>query len=635
MLSSELTCTSCGRALTEPTQLTVCSNCLKSTDRVARHPTDAKTNPILSPRLSEILQGGVVDYLGRNGYWVERKVGAGGYGTVYRARDAANRTVAVKVLHSYLTSEPVLARFQSEATALGALDHPGLVRLHHYHPDPESPFLVTEFVPGGTLGARLKADGPYSPDAAADLVEQVARVVQYLHENQVFHRDLKPSNILLDADGRPRVADFGLAKRITSGEPLTRFGYSIGGTPEYGSPEQFCLGKPTDCRSDVYSLGAVMYALLTGRPPYLREAGDENGYNVVQQVLKGRPASPRTVNPDVPEPLAAVCLRAMERNPEDRFPSAAVFADEVARARAGLKPVTPPTPWTTRVLRRVRQSPKQAIAVVVLAVAIVALISAAIPPRSKPVDEPAAIALKAGQPFDLIPEFGMPTRTEWLVGDAGLPDQADEGNPFQYTSFQPAYLSLCRDPGVDSFRITAELRMIDCRAQANSEKDTHSGIVGVFWGYRGNKMNDGMTVAGAPAICFTEYQLNPGGPFITHSMKRVNMGYGAAPLKDGGLLQQEFESVPLDPVPILPGPWRTITVDVKPQELTCYLAGETKIVPPNAFRDDMRKFDALLTEWARRDIRFPTYNTRRPLGIFTNGAKVAVKRFTLSPIPAD
>jgi hypothetical protein len=177
--------------------------------------------------------------------------------------------------------------------------------------------------------------------------------------------------------------------------------------------------------------------------------------------------------------------------------------------------------------------------------------------------------------------------------------------------------------------------MIDCRAQANSEKDTHSGIVGVFWGYRGNKMNDGMTVAGAPAICFTEYQLNPGGPFITHRMKRMNMGYGAAPLKDGGLLQQEFESVPLDPVPILPGPWRTITVDVKPQELTCYLAGETKIVPPNAFRDDMRKFDALLTEWARRDIRFPTYNTRRPLGIFTNGAKVAVKRFTLSPIPAD
>jgi eukaryotic-like serine/threonine-protein kinase len=256
------------------------------------------------------------------------EIGRGGMGAVYRARQASlHRTVAVKLIH-----RGERARFQFEAEAAAKLDHPNIVPVHGVGEQDGQPYLCMKYVEGTTL-ARLVADNPLPPREAARYVAQVARAVHYAHENGILHRDLKPANVLIDRQGRPYVTDFGLAKQV--GGPQLTATNAILGTPSYMPPEQAsgCRGKLSPA-SDVYSLGALLYELLTGRPPF-RAA---TPVDTLLLVLDTEPVPPRQLNPRVDRGLELICLKCLQKHADLRYSSAAALADDLDRFLNGETP---------------------------------------------------------------------------------------------------------------------------------------------------------------------------------------------------------------------------------------------------------------------------------------------------------
>jgi serine/threonine-protein kinase len=265
-------------------------------------------------------------------YELIEEIGRGGMGVVYKARQKSlDRLVAVKmILASHLASEEHVRRFQVEARAAARLRHSNIVHIHEVGQVHGQHFFAMEFIDGVSLAQRL-AQGPIEQPTAARLVCQVARAVAHLHREGVVHRDLKPSNILIDSEGQPYVTDFGLAKFFSgSGDP-TATGV-IAGTPSYMAPEQAAgHGSQVGPASDVYSLGAILYELLTGRPVFR----EETPLDTLMQVLTGEPIPPRKVNAKIPRPLELIVLKALARAPEDRYSSADALADDLERFLRG------------------------------------------------------------------------------------------------------------------------------------------------------------------------------------------------------------------------------------------------------------------------------------------------------------
>jgi serine/threonine protein kinase len=239
-------------------------------------------------------------------YELLEALGQGGMGVVFKARQLGlNRIVALKRIRSVqFASDDEIQRFHVEAEAAAALDHPGIVPIYEVGQVGGEPFYSMGYVAGESLQERLTV-GPLSPRIAAELVRQIAEAVEYAHDRGIIHRDLKPSNILLDADGRPRVTDFGLAKRTAEDNGLTMTGQVLG-TPAYMPPEQAqSQHDRVGPRSDVYALGAVLYALLTGRPPFQAATRDE----IIRQLLHDEPLAPRKLNPSIPVDLDTIAFK--------------------------------------------------------------------------------------------------------------------------------------------------------------------------------------------------------------------------------------------------------------------------------------------------------------------------------------
>ncbi|MBN1395820.1 MAG: serine/threonine protein kinase [Pirellulales bacterium] len=285
-------------------------------------------------------------------YELVREIGRGGMGVVYEARQKGlDRSVAVKmILAGHLASAEIVRRFQTEAKAAARLRHSNIVHIHDVGQHAGQHFFAMEYIEGRGLDKLISA-GPLDAQRAVRLISKVARAVDHLHRQGVLHRDLKPSNILTDAEEEPFVTDFGLAKVFASDSQTTATGV-IAGTPSYMAPEQ-ASGRRAAVgpAADVYSLGAILYELLTGAPPFRAETP----LDTLMEVLSRDPVLPRKLNPRIPRGLELICLKCLSKEPQQRYGSAAALADDLERfARGDALEVRPPNlarrfwGWTRR-----------------------------------------------------------------------------------------------------------------------------------------------------------------------------------------------------------------------------------------------------------------------------------------------
>src|SRR5947208_1270106 len=268
-----------------------------------------------------------VELLGELGdYELLEEIGRGGQGVVFRARQKSlNRTVALKVISlGQWASKAHLKRFRLEAEAAAHLEHPGIVPIHEVGERDGQCYFSMKFVEGGQLDEVVRR-APMSIRQGAELIAKVARTVHYAHEHGILHRDLKPGNILLDAKGEPHLTDFGLARLVESESSVTHT-LEVLGTPSYMAPEQ-AVGNNAAISSvtDVYGLGAVLYQLLTGQPPF---AGGTT-YETIKLLLDTEPRQPRLLNPKIDRDLSTICLKCLDKDPQRRYPSALALAEDL------------------------------------------------------------------------------------------------------------------------------------------------------------------------------------------------------------------------------------------------------------------------------------------------------------------
>jgi len=309
------------------------------------------------------------------GYEVQGVLGRGGMGVVYKAwHQRLQRPVAVKMLLAGAYAQPEeLERFLREAETVAGLRHANIVQVHEAGDVDGRPYFTMEFVEGGSLVQKL-AGTPQPARQAAALMVGVAEAVHAAHKRGIVHRDLKPGNILLTADGAPKITDFGLARRLEGAAGLTQSGAPVG-TPSYMAPEQ-AEGKSRDVvpAADTYALGAILYELLTGRPPFQAESAAET----VLQVICQDPVPPSRLNAKVPRDLETVCLKCLHKEPQHRYSSAAALVEDLHRFLLGEAILARPERRLERLVRRVRRRPMLSAAVAVATLFAVALAGGAL-----------------------------------------------------------------------------------------------------------------------------------------------------------------------------------------------------------------------------------------------------------------
>ena len=384
-------------------------------------------------------------------YSVRRILGSGGMGVVYEAvHPVLNRPVAVKMIRdANLDRVDSLDRFRTEAEAVARLRHPNVVEVIHFDEWKGLPYLVMELVPGRTLARTLLArGGTLPPREAAEVVRKLAAAVGYAHDRKVLHRDLKPGNVLVADDGTPKVTDFGLAKLLDDGRDGPTAADTVLGTPSYMAPEQArgdVAGVGT--AADVYSLGAILYECLTGRPPF--RGGNKN--QTLQLVLNTPPVPPSEVKPGVPPVLEAICLKCLKKEPGGRYASAAALADDLGRWLNAERTAVRPAGWFGRHRRQVA-----AAFVVGLAVGGGAVAAVTFDP-DRPRREIEA-KLDRGEAVELIGATGGPRWSEWVAGEDGSWVGLTDGAFTIDCRWKLALLELLPDPRVYRYHITAKVR---------------------------------------------------------------------------------------------------------------------------------------------------------------------------------
>jgi serine/threonine-protein kinase len=285
-------------------------------------------------------------------YEVQGRIGVGGMAEVWRGYDRTlNRTVAIKtLLPQFARDASFVNRFRREAQAAARLNHPGIVSVYDSGTDGETPYIVMQFIEGRTLADYLASGKTIPPMKAAQVAKEIAEALAAAHAEGVIHRDIKPANVMVTRDGKVLVMDFGIARLISGPETAPQTS-AVLGTASYLSPEQ-AQGQSVDARTDIYALGVVLYEMLTGRPPFTGDSPMAIAYKQVNAT----PEAPSSVNPDVPPELDAVVMRALSKNPANRYQTGQEFADDLERARTGgqvmATPLLPAGGEATQVISR-------------------------------------------------------------------------------------------------------------------------------------------------------------------------------------------------------------------------------------------------------------------------------------------
>src|SRR5216117_3070143 len=316
MTNASRVCAECGATVFADAPQGVCSVCLF---RTGLAPLDTEDDEAFEPRVARMLK----DF---GDYELLQEIGRGGQGVVYRARQKSlNRIVALKVIGlAHWATEAHVKRFRLEAEAAASLNHSSIVLIYEVVERDGACYFSMGLVEGGQLDAVAKRE-PIPIRHAAELIAKLARTVSYAHEHGILHRDIKPGNILLDIKGEPHLTDFGLARLVETESTVTRT-KEVLGTPSYMAPEQAVgeTGKLTSA-TDVYGLGAVLYQLLTGQPPF---AGGTT-YETIRLLLDKEPRQPRFLNPKIDRDLSTICLNCLEKDPKRRYSSALALAEDL------------------------------------------------------------------------------------------------------------------------------------------------------------------------------------------------------------------------------------------------------------------------------------------------------------------
>ncbi len=312
-------CPECGDVIAANQPKGLCSRCaLMGALKLGEETPPANRAP-LTP-------GGLPQHIGD--YELLEEIARGGMGVVYKARQKSlERNVAIKMLLSgQHATEDQVRRFKVEAIAAGTLHHPNIVAVHEVGSHEGMPYFAMDLVEGPNL-ARMLRNGLLPAKRAAAYVKTIAEAIQYAHGKNILHRDLKPSNVLIDSNDQPKVTDFGLAKNLANDSDLTITG-QVYGSPSFMSPEQAAGQRDkVGVTSDVYSLGAILYHALTGRPSFVGQTVTET----LKQVEYAEPIAPSLLNPGLPRDIETICLKCLRKEPSRRYASAQELADELGR----------------------------------------------------------------------------------------------------------------------------------------------------------------------------------------------------------------------------------------------------------------------------------------------------------------
>ena len=677
-MPSSKSCLECGLALANESQLTLCPTCLRATGKIAddhtlleliqetsptkssadREPTvdfipssapvlHIDLKPFRDPRFATFTaweQAQIVE-LARRGYRVQSKLGDGGFGVVFLAIDSAERLVAVKMLHAALTEDRYRQRFAIEANALSLLDDPALVKLYHYDVSGPDPMLVTEYVPGGTMAKQLHGRGVFAPAEAAEAIRQLAEVVHKVHEAGLVHRDIKPSNILIGADGRYKLGDFGLAKRLDRDDDLTPTGRSIGGTPEYSAPEQFRSSGDCDGRADIYALGATFYRLLTGKPIFER-AGDGDFVAIILRVLSEEPAPPRKLRPEIPRDLEAVCLKCLAKNPTERYRTAADLAVDLQAWQTGADGmIARPSTLVQRLWRRVRRVPKFPVAMVLVALLGLGAAFLMMTKDEEAKPEPDVLAvmqkeLEADGKVTLVGETGRPRWHRWDMGGSLLADSLAGEKACSFEALDTCALALYPRAPCEHFSILGQIRIATTRGGAADGEHPFSGF------YCGGRSLENPDNTGASVYSHLGFQYEEGPS--AGANKRIRFSSFHFLRASGKLADQSkfgLGNLPFTPSATLPGPWREFEIEVRADRVIPRLVtGEVKldflvanrrgVIDSTAVREAVGEFNGVLLRdptWSGTAVS--DWDPNGAIGVWAYKSAVDFKNVSLVRLP--
>jgi len=580
------------------------------------------------------------------GYEILESLGHGGMGDVYLAREqASERLVALKFLLNPACPD-AYDRFLVELRVLAKLDHPNIVRVLSHDFLRAQPYFTMEYLPGGSLSRSRDGARPLSPVEAVRLIRVIAGAVAAAHTAGSIHRDLKPSNILLDAAGAPKVADFGLAKRLDENDGLTATTGALG-TPGYMPPEQVSRKNGSiGAWSDVYGLGATLYALLTDRPPFCGPTHVE----VINQVLADPPPRPRAVRPEIPLALEAIVLKCLAKETKDRYQTVAELLADLDRYEAGQKPAAPLMTRGRRLklwAQRNRRGMVMASAVVVLLTGAFAL-GAAYWPRREPPDGPDPREqiqadyrknLRAGRTVVLVGDRGTAPGTAWRLG-GGTFGKAAPGDGIMFETIDTSLLELLDDPEIESYTIRAQIRQTRSLALADNPKRRQGeGSVGVYFGHADlSSANPPTHAFFAVRFADADPAAPPGGPVADQPVEFERVLRTLDPQGRPNQHSTRFAQCTFTPVVFRPGAWRTIEIDVTPQEIRARWVddvGKVKRVkgPPLVPAEIFAKLQSDLSA-IRPDASFvlPTWSPRMPLGIYARSSALEVRNASVTPL---